>query len=87
MLGLSFIMACNSLLTAIRVIRQQKQIYIKNKFLKNKQIKLPTKPVPMEAKTPLPKIEKHDLTIGAFRQRKRLGMNETCMTIKLLFGH
>jgi hypothetical protein len=41
----------------------------------------------MEMETPLPKIEKHDLTIGAFRQRKRLGMDETRMAIKLLFGH
>jgi hypothetical protein len=75
------------LLTAIIIIKQETQIYIKNKFLKNKQIKLPTKPVPMEAKTPLPKIEKHDLTIGAFRQRKRLRMDITRMAIKLLFGH
>jgi len=48
---------------------------------------LPTKTLPMETKAPLPKIEKHDLTIGAFRQGKRLRMNETCMAIKLLFGH
>ena len=41
----------------------------------------------MEAKTPLPKIEKHGLTIGALRQRKRLGMDITRMTINLLFGH
>ena len=41
----------------------------------------------METKTPLPKIEKHGLTIGALRQRKRLGMDITRMTIKLLFGH
>jgi hypothetical protein len=41
----------------------------------------------METKTPLPEIEKHDLTIGAFRQRKRLGMDITRMAIKLLFGH
>jgi hypothetical protein len=41
----------------------------------------------MEAKTPLPKIEEHDLTIGAFRQGKRLRMDITCMAIKLLFGH
>jgi hypothetical protein len=37
--------------------------------------------------TTLPKIEKHGLTIGAFRQRKGLGMNETRVAIKLLFGH
>jgi hypothetical protein len=43
--------------------------------------------LPMEMETPLPKIEKHDLTIGAFRQRKRLGMDITRMAIKLLFGH
>ncbi len=48
---------------------------------------LPTKPLPMETKTPLPKIEKHGLTIGALRQRKRLRMDITRMTIKLLFGH
>jgi hypothetical protein len=41
----------------------------------------------MEAKTPLPKIEKHDLTIGTIRQGKRLRMDETCMTVKLLFWH
>jgi hypothetical protein len=41
----------------------------------------------METKTPLPKIEEHDLTIGAFRQGKRLRMDITCMAIKLLFGH
>jgi hypothetical protein len=41
----------------------------------------------MEAKAPLPKIEKHNLTIGAFRQRKRLRMDITRMAIKLLFGH
>jgi hypothetical protein len=41
----------------------------------------------METKAPLPEIEKHDLTIGAFRQGKRLGMDITRMTIKLLFGH
>ncbi len=52
-----------------------------------KWLKLPTKPLPMETKTPLPKIEKHGLTIGAHRQRKRLGMDITRMTIKLLFGH
>ncbi len=48
---------------------------------------LPTKPLPMETKAPLPEIEKHGLTIGAFRQRKRLGMDITRMAIKLLFGH
>jgi hypothetical protein len=84
---MSVTMTSNLLLTAIIIIKQETQIYIKNKFLKNKQIKLPTKPVPMEAKTPLPKIEKHDLTIGAIRQGKRLRMNETCMTVKLLFWH
>jgi hypothetical protein len=41
----------------------------------------------MKTKTPLPEIEKHNLTIGAFRQRKRLGMDITRMAIKLLFGH
>lgn len=41
----------------------------------------------MEAKIPLPKFEKHNLTIGAFWQQKRLRMNETCMTVKLLFWH
>jgi hypothetical protein len=41
----------------------------------------------MEAQTPLPKIEKHDLTIGALWQRKRLGMDITRMAITLLFGH
>jgi hypothetical protein len=41
----------------------------------------------METKTPLPEIEKHNLTIGSFRQRKRLRMDITCMTIKFLFGH
>ena len=41
----------------------------------------------MEAKTPLPKIEKHGLPIGANRQGKHLRMDETRMTIKLLFGH
>ena len=49
--------------------------------------KLPTKTLPMEAETPLPKIEKHGLPIGALWQRKGLRMDETCMTIKLLFGH
>jgi hypothetical protein len=49
--------------------------------------KLPAETLTMEAKTPLPKIEKHDLTIGALRQRKGLGMDETRMAIKLLFGH
>jgi len=49
--------------------------------------KLPTKPLLMEAKTPLPKIEKHGLPIGAIRQRKHLRMDITRMTIKLLFGH
>ncbi len=48
---------------------------------------LPTKPLPMETETPLPKIEKHCLPIGANRQGKHLRMNETRMTIKLLFGH
>ena len=48
---------------------------------------LPTKPIPMEKKTPLPKIEKHGLTIGAFRQGKRLRMDITRMTIKFIFGH
>jgi hypothetical protein len=33
---------------------------------------LPTKALPMEAETPLPKFEKHDLPIGALWQRKRL---------------
>ena len=33
---------------------------------------LPSKALPMEAKAPLPKIEKHDLPIGALWQRKRL---------------
>ena len=46
----------------------------------------PNRP-PIETETPLPKIEKHDLTDGAIKQGKRLRMNETCMTIKLLFGH
>ncbi len=41
----------------------------------------------MEKKTPPPKVGEHDLTIGAFRQRKRLGMDITRMAIKLLFGH
>ena len=41
----------------------------------------------MEVETPLPKIEKHGLPIGAIRQRKHLRMDITCMTIKLLFGH
>ena len=49
--------------------------------------KLPTETLPMETKAPLPEIEKHDLTIGAFRQRKRLGMDETRMAVKLLFWH
>ena len=48
---------------------------------------LPTKTHPMKAKTPLPEIEKHDLPIGTFRQHKELRMDETRMTIKLLFGH
>ncbi len=48
---------------------------------------LPTKPLPMETETPLPKIEKHCLPIGANRQGKHLRMDITCMTIKLLFGH
>ena len=48
---------------------------------------LPTKTLPMEMKTPLPKIEKHSLPIGAIRQGKHLRMDITCMTIKLLFGH
>ena len=55
--------------------------------MNNEQPKLPTKTLPMELETPLPEIEKHDLTIGAIRQRKRLRMNETCMTAKLLFWH
>ena len=38
-------------------------------------------------KAPLPKIEKHELTFRAFRQRKGLGMDETRMAIKLIFGH
>jgi hypothetical protein len=41
----------------------------------------------MDAKTPLPKIEKHNLPIGALWQRKRLRMNETRMAIKFLFGY
>jgi len=41
----------------------------------------------MEMETPKPKIEKHGLMIGAFRQRKGLGMNKTRMAIKLIFGH
>ncbi len=49
--------------------------------------KLPTKTLPMEMKTPLPKIKKHSLTIGAIRQGKHLRMDIACMTIKLLFGH
>jgi hypothetical protein len=49
--------------------------------------KLPTKPLPMEKKTPLPEVEKHDLTIGAFRQRKGLRMDITRVAIKLLFWH
>ncbi len=49
--------------------------------------KLPAKTLPMETKTPLPEIEKHGLTIGALGQQKRLGMDITRMTIKLLFGH
>ncbi len=49
--------------------------------------KLTAKTLPMEMKTPLPKIEKHDLAIGAFRQRKKLGMDETRMAIKLFFLH
>jgi hypothetical protein len=48
---------------------------------------LPAEALPMETKTPLPEIEKHGLTIGAFRQRKRLRMDITRMAIKLLFGH
>ena len=48
---------------------------------------LPAETLTMEAKTPLPKIEKHDLTIGALWQRKGLGMDITRMAIKLLFGH
>ena len=48
---------------------------------------LPTKTLPMEAETPLPKIEKHSLPIGANRQGKHLRMNETRMAVKLLFGH
>jgi hypothetical protein len=43
--------------------------------------------LPMDMEAPLPEIEKHDLTIGALRQRKRLGMDITRMAIKLLFGH
>ncbi len=49
--------------------------------------KLPTKTLTMEAKTPLPKIEKHGLPIGAIRQGKHLRMDITRMTIKLLFWH
>jgi hypothetical protein len=49
--------------------------------------KLPAKTHPMEIKTPLPEVGEHGLTIGAFRQRKGLGMDETRMAIKLLFGH
>lgn len=41
----------------------------------------------MEMETPLPKIEKHGLPIGAIRQGKHLRMDITRMTIKLLFGH
>ena len=41
----------------------------------------------MEMETPLPKIEKHGLPIGAIRQGKHLRMDITCMTIKLLFWH
>ena len=41
----------------------------------------------METETPLPKIEKHSLPIGANRQGKHLRMDIACMTIKLLFGH
>ncbi len=55
--------------------------------MNNEQPKLPTKTLPMELETPLPKFEKHNLTIGAFWQQKRLRMNETCMTVKLLFWH
>ncbi len=65
-------------------------MFIQSKVCNCKVIKkklLPTKTLPMETKTPLPEIEKHNLTIGAFRQGKRLRMNETRMAIKLLFGH
>ncbi len=67
-------------------------VFFVNKFLLNgiytkKWRELPAKTLPMEAKTPLPEIEKHNLTIGALRQRKRPGMDITRMTIKLLFGH
>jgi hypothetical protein len=41
----------------------------------------------MEMETPLPEVGEHELTFGAFRQRKGLGMNETRKAIKLLFGH
>ncbi len=41
----------------------------------------------MEVETPLPKIEKHGLAVGAIGQGKHLRMDITCMTIKLLFGH
>ena len=56
-------------------------------FVSKEQPILPAKPLPMEMQTPLPKIEKHSLPIGAIGQGKRLRMNETCMTVKLLFWH
>ena len=48
---------------------------------------LPAETLPMEMKAPLPEVGEHDLTIGALRQRKGLGMDITRMAIKLLFGH
>ncbi|MEY3498676.1 MAG: hypothetical protein RL308_345 [Bacteroidota bacterium] len=41
----------------------------------------------MQRQNQLPKIKKHDLTVGAFWQRETLLKNEACMTVKLLFRH
>ena len=41
----------------------------------------------MEMETLLPDVGENELTIEAFRLRNGLGMNETRMAIKLIFGH
>jgi hypothetical protein len=62
------------------------QLKVNNCKVMKKKL-LPAKTLPMEAETPLPKIEKHGLPISANRQGKHLRMDITRMTIKLLFWH
>ena len=61
--------------------------FLRNGIYTKKWRELPAETLPMETKAPLPEVGEHDLTIGALRQRKGLGMDITRMAIKLLFGH